>query len=682
MSSKKFRSMPPPPVPSQRSFAPGLAIRKPAVDPYNPTASTAAADTLSFFRTETEDESTRGTWTTIDPDTGTRTWDEEFHRQRSERGNDNSSVRSTSTRMSTATDSWMRWAEPSLPGLLGATSNAADSSRASSPDRTADTDAKSIDPDVRRLFVDTGDIMLDNTRPATMFEKRNQKSLPKGSATKIKNMIGNDLVSITHHPIDDRVKYRDNEGNYVDGIDRGKMKKRYEDEWRQRLDNRAAQMEHLTKIKLEWEALSPAEQAHRIAKREANQKLVNGLGAGLESRDDLYEFDEIPDIYRRTQRWTISGYSYKSTSTVKNEVRSTASNSSSRGVSNRHDHHAANRSRHGLQPRPHNHDARRRETSLGKRRTHDQIDNDAWSADNSFSPDTSFDYGYHQRYRDRDTYYREKRSPAGPRSQGSPSGPLAMRRSSYLHPTPSVASSGQYSGFSIPSQAIDKATSLGTVSYQSSKATRSVTSKTVATVDPDPALELALLQDLSARKENYDDLHDAIDKFDRVINASIEHGRIVQIKLDKLVHYGSSAVGDRIFSGRVQELQYFPAERMALVVFLVPEQAAAFVKHVRNLRENDVHEHRRLQINAEWYRGLETKAVYHAQPYTLASVLTDDASRVLHISHVPVEKKVQDFSDDLKLAFPKKIIVKVSKCLPSALLLAQQIFSIASLSKG
>jgi len=671
--------MPLPPVPPQRSFAPGLAIRKPAVDPYNPTASTAAADTVSFFRPETEDEPTRGTWTTIDPDTGTRTWDEEFRRQRSERDNDTSSVRSASTRMSTATDSWMHWAEPSLPGLLGATSNAAGSSRASSPDLATDTDAKSIDPEVRRLFVDTGDIMLDNTRPATLFEKRNQKSLGKGNATKIKNMIGNDLVSITHQPIDDRVKYRDHEGNYVDGIDRGKMKKRYEDEWRQRLDNRAAQMEHLTKIKLEWESLSPAEQAQRLSKREANQKLVNELGAGLESQDDLYEFDKIPDIYRRTQKWTISGYSYSATSVASSEVGSLAGGYSSHCPSNRRDYHATDRSRHGLQPRPFNDDYRRRETSLGKRRTRDQIDDDAWSADNSFSLDAQSDDDYHQRYEDRDTYRRGKRPSPGPRSQGPPSGPLSMGNSSYRNRAPSVASSGQSSGFYVPSQATGKASSIGKASYQSSKTTPSVTSETVSVVDPDPALELSLLQDLSARKENYDDNGDAIDDFDQVRKASKEHGRIVQVKLDKLVKYGSSAVGDRIFSRRLQEIQYFPAERMALIVFLVPAQAAALVRHVQKLRENDVHEYRRLQINAEWYKGLEKEAVYPAQSYTLASAVADDASRVLHISHVPVEKKVQDFSDDLKLAFPGKIIVKVNKCLPCAHTLPQRSFSIDSL---
>ncbi|MCJ1245761.1 hypothetical protein MMC30_002965 [Trapelia coarctata] len=721
MSSKKSFSVPPPPVPPQppRSFAPGLALQKPKIDPYDPMPRTSTTDAYSFLRTDTEDDSASGTWTTIDPDTGARAWDEE-HRRQSVQGSSASSIRSGSRATTPAPDSWMQWAVP------GTASTTGESSRASSPERRNDADA-SIDPEVRRLFVDTRDIMMDNTRPTTLFEKRNQKSLAKGNATKIKNMIGGEVVSIVHNPIDDRVKYRDHEGNYVDGIDRGKMKKRYEDEWRSRLDNRAAQMEHLTKIKLAWEALSPAEKARQIERREANAKLVSLLGAGLQSRADLYVFDETPDIYRRTKKWTISLGRPRESSTANSEAWSFTGGYSSDIVSNktvtdRYNHQVGDRSRDGLPSTSRQYDSSDRETSLGKRRPSDRTNDDSWSSDNGFSLDTPSEDDYLQHYKDRDAHrpgrrppagprygaplsgpldmrdpsdsnrissvasgkyprssipsqaalsdkdylpryddhdaYRPgKRPPTGPRYGGPPSSPLGMRNSSYHNRTPSVASSGQYSGFSILSQATGKATSIGKASYQSSKATPSVTSETVTVADP--ALELALLKDLSARKENYDDKDDAMDKFDLIVEVSSKHGRIVQMKLLDLVEYGSSAVSDRIFSGRVQEIQYFPAERMALVVFLVPAHAAAFVRHVKNLREQDEHEYRRLQINAEWYKGLETEAVYPAQNFSLASVLTDDASRVLYISHVSVNKKVQDFADDMKMAFPEKIIVKV-----------------------
>ena len=182
--------------------------------------------------------------------------------------------------------------------------------------------AESVDPEVSRLFVDTSDIMTDNTGSASAFEVRNQSNLHKGNATVIKNMIGNDVVSIVHQPIDDRAKYRDEDGNYIDGINRGLMKKRYEDEWRKRLDDRKAQMEHITKLKREWETLSPAEKAQRIARREANASLLNTLGAGIEPMVDIFEFDEVPEVYRRRSKWTISEHSSRASSRVSNVISS------------------------------------------------------------------------------------------------------------------------------------------------------------------------------------------------------------------------------------------------------------------------------------------------------------------------------------------------------------------------
>jgi len=268
----------------------------------------------------------------------------------------------------------MQWAVPGAPSIIG------QSSRASSPGQTNNANA-SIDPEVRRLFVDTRDIMLDNERPTTLFEKRNKRSLAKGNATKIKNIIGGEVVSIVHNPVDDRVKYRDSEGNYVDGIDRGKMKKRYEDEWRSRLDNRAAQIAHLTKIKLAWETLSPEEKARQMERREANAKLVSLLGAGLQSRSDVFEFDEIPDIYRRTQKWTISLERPRASSTASSEVRSFASGYSSNvfneTVTDRHNYPIADRSRYSLPSRSSHDDSRNRETSLGKRRPSDRTKDDS-----------------------------------------------------------------------------------------------------------------------------------------------------------------------------------------------------------------------------------------------------------------------------------------------------------------
>ena len=40
-------------------------------------------------------------------------------------------------------------------------------------------------------------------------------------------------------------------------------------------------------------------------------------------------------------------------------------------------------------------------------------------------------------------------------------------------------------------------------------------------------------------------------------------------------------------------------------------------------------------------------------------MLTEEASRVLLVTHVSVLKKTQDFAHDMKMSFPDRIIVKV-----------------------
>ena len=104
---------------------------------------------------------------------------------------------------------------------------------------------------------------------------------------------------------------------------------------------------------------------------------------------------------------------------------------------------------------------------------------------------------------------------------------------------------------------------------------------------------------------------------------------------------------------------------MALVIFLFPHEASSFVRHVHNVRENDSHGSRALQVDVDWYKGLEIDAVYPAQLQTLASTLSEHASRVLLVSRIPVKVTTAEFAHDMKLCFSDKIFVKVAIIQPT-----------------
>ena len=627
--------MQPPPVLSPRSFAPGLVPRKQSVDPYDPIPKDCS-DTFTLLRKDSEEEEEDlGTWMTIDPDTGSRSWDRASRRQWSQRGSDASSDRSFSRKSSRMSDTWTQSDKPiSEKGF--AMSTIVRGSTMSLSHTAADGVAESVDPEVRRLFVDTSDIMTDSTKSTSAFDVRNQKSLHKGNATVIKNMIGNDVVSIVHQPVDDRAKYRDENGNYIDGINRGLMKKRYEDEWRNRLNDRKAQMEHLTKLKREWEDLSPAEQAQRIARREANAHLLNKLGAGIEATDDIFEFDEVPEVYRRRAKWIVSGHGSRTSSLVSNAASSVIGGPCFDASFDK-DHLTSSVFQEHRQYDPSR--SRRRAERYDERR------GQYHPSHHSHQPTANRGY----------TSARDQLSfhiPFEDKAYGK------RKRSHHEH-TPSDVLSGRYSAYSQPSLVTIKATSTTAPSSTvlSSKPTPSVTSETPSIVES--ALDLAPLEDLPEYK-HFENHNEAISRYDRVKNASAKHGRIVQVTIQKPVHFTSSAVCDRLFAGAVQEIQFFPAERMALVAFIFPSEAEAFVAHVKNLKQDkEGFEYRRLQIDADWYKGLHHKAVYPAQSLILASVLAEGATRVLLVTHIPVDKKVENFANEMKGAFPEKIIVKV-----------------------
>ncbi|MCJ1392602.1 hypothetical protein MMC18_005472 [Xylographa bjoerkii] len=665
MSSNTSRSMPPPQKPPQPGFAPALALKKAAIDPYDPES--LLSEKYSLVKNEVGDDPLRSTWTTIDTDTGVRNWDRSNRRRDSSHDSERLSTVSSSRRGSIRSGNvWDSWAEPpaKIPSDRSHRARSPSTmSLASNNDYVAD-----IDDNIHGHFIDVSNIMKENQRHLTDFERRNRSVLYQGNAETMKNLVGDRIVSITHLPIDERLQYLDENGKYRDGIDRGPIKKRLMEEWHKRLADRTAEMEHVTQLKREWDALSDSEKACRIAHKEANKKLLTMFGAGLESTHDLatFEGEELPEIYRRINRWSISDH-----------------NSVSDG---RRSVNVISPTTEGRRPK-----LQRKGHHMGKELAIPEEVRDA-SAD--FASDIASSVGCEEDYivlhsprHDFASSLRDSSIP-GSRGQGSPPDdaeilskiqdrsysrkdswepqeprrrPLPGKRKRPERPASTVTSR-----IHLPSPQL----SLSTIRPQpqiqpsvttSSKPASSVTSETTVIFDHAP--ELALLEDLPERTD-FDDRPVAYTQFEKIKAASSKHGRVVMVRLHEPVLFTSSAISERLFGGGIQEIQYHPAERMALVVFLFPSEADAMVKHVKNLRENNAHEYRRLQIDAEWYKGLETKAIYPAQVFTLATMITEDASRILLVTHVSVLKKTQDFAQDMKTSFPDKIIVKAATSKP------------------
>ncbi|MCJ1478114.1 hypothetical protein MMC13_006790 [Lambiella insularis] len=677
MASKKSWSMPPPPKPAKRTWAPGLAPRMHLIDPYDPEGRDISGE-YKYLLSKVEDEPVQGTWTSIDSDTGTRQWDQTFQQQQSNQKSERSSSRSYPKPASDTGNIWDRWVQP-VQDLTDTSSVRSRSSVLS----TASTDdsGSEVDQDVSRHFVNVTDIMTDQPRQRTKFELRNRSSLVVGNASIIKNIIGGNVVSICHQPVDDRVQYRDEDGNYIDGIDRGKMKKRYEEEWKRRLADRKAEIEHITKLKNAWEALSPSEQARRTAQRVSNSKLLMVLGAGLDATRDLstYEGEDLPEIYRRVSRlrWSISEHG----SVIDNQrSRTLPSDSTPRQSTTRQTEqgsvHSTYRQHYGsasststtsiirkISSEPDYIPLDSEDTSeinndntysaqgtssisnAGKSQDHSSSISD-WFGDNrcgNRAYDTCVDYEENAYRRSWEPKERHKASTPGKRK----------RTPSDLAPRPFIPSTKSQSPTSLTPKA--RALTLRPPTL-SSKASPSVATE-VQSVEYTP--DLLIFEDLPKR-DRFDGSWGKEWYFDSVKAASNKTGRVVTVRLHEPVHFTSSAVCERLFFGKVQAIQYHPAERLALVVFVFPAEATVFVRHVTNLRENDRHEYRRLQIDAEWYKGSEADAIYPAQVNTLAAVISEDLSRVFLVNHVSTGKRAQDFAHDMKISFPDKIIVKAA----------------------
>ena len=92
-----------------------------------------------------------------------------------------------------------------------------------------------VDEKIRSQFVDARYVMRDENRSLSRFEKNNMGGLNLRPSSTIKSMVGGKVIGVVEQKVENRTEFRNRDGTYADGIDRGRMKKRYEEEWQQRL---------------------------------------------------------------------------------------------------------------------------------------------------------------------------------------------------------------------------------------------------------------------------------------------------------------------------------------------------------------------------------------------------------------------------------------------------------------
>ncbi|KAI9786295.1 MAG: hypothetical protein M1835_003101 [Candelina submexicana] len=539
--------MPPPSQP--RAFAPGLAPKKPKLNPYDPQSMYVLQDEYSFVK-EKQDAPLRGTWSTIDPESGKRTWDKLHYEEKSVRSQSGSRGHST-PRAAIPTDS-------SSEGELG---TSGDGYKAGKFERYRGVDPRfenpdlDIDPEVREKFQGIGEVLHEHATPRSAFEQRNQAVLGRKAAARINVIIGDKVAKKFVQSADTRGELRDRHGNYIDGINRGLMKKHLEEDRESKIAERDEQMVRATNEKRSLEAMDPEERQRTIDKKRKTGGFLGFLGAGVVA-EDCYEYSKIPDVYVR---------------------KVTASSIASRASRSKAD-----------------------------------TESDFCEQDATFSSGNDESIGF------------------------SPSG------------TPSTRSDSTIKARTAPRMFSSTATpsSLSTAD-----------SATESVIDTTP--QLAPLED-----SNIEVVLSQEGLFEKARTACSRRGRVVQVDLHALVRFSTSAISERIFGGIIQEIQYHPKERVALVIFVFPAEASGFVQHCTAVRENSSQDYRALQMDVEWYQGTEPAAIYPAQNGILSAVIAEEASRVIIVNGINPQTKKEDLARDISFKL-QKILVKVAVLTPS-----------------
>ncbi|KAI9850722.1 MAG: hypothetical protein M1838_005213 [Thelocarpon superellum] len=273
-----------------RSFAPGLALKKRRVDPYDPLGVLAPVDEYTLMK-EKADAELSGAWTTIDPDDKQRAYDSRWHSDRQ--------------RMAQSTPSD---ASPS-PWDMG---RGGDAARDAADDNGPETDRwdgpplvdpryedpdLDVDPTVRDKFRPIGEVLQERVRPRSLFETRNKAIMPIAlSASSMKIIRGGQVVKTLHPARDNRGVHQDRYGNYI-GRDLGPMKKHLVEDRQALIKQRDEEIVRATREKRRWDAMNPGVKQALGAKRRPLE-LTYQFGPGAFAAD-VFDLEAMPEVYTK-----------------------------------------------------------------------------------------------------------------------------------------------------------------------------------------------------------------------------------------------------------------------------------------------------------------------------------------------------------------------------------------------
>lgn len=105
--------------------------------------------------------------------------------------------------------------------------------------------------------------------------------------------MGGRIVKNLDRKVDMRGEYRDRHGKYIDGVDRGSMKKHLEENRKKLIEERDSQMSRASREKRDWSAIEPSIKERLLGQRARHKALLALLGAGING-SDIDETDKVP----------------------------------------------------------------------------------------------------------------------------------------------------------------------------------------------------------------------------------------------------------------------------------------------------------------------------------------------------------------------------------------------------
>lgn len=404
-----------------------------------------------------------------------------------------------------------------------------------------------IDPNVRANFLPISELYRAQVKPSA-FARRNPTLVASNTGGSISTIIAGETITYTPKSGDTRLSRLDRHGKYI-GKYEGEIKKSLKWQYKEDVKERDRQMLQAT---AEYRTLAAMGAEERADLLERLRKPYEWQGAFDE---DQHDEPHIPEAYTRdmpTDRlltWMEDDFSR-----ISIESRGATAPSTSGSVSDR------------------NEDSLNSDASLG-----DFGGLDDFAAGSSFVPIAKPTARTQQYFRDA-LHYGRKQSSRRRTSQCSSSTVGAQIAAQFDRPQLSDAGTSQ---------------------------SFTPTASSCGSDDPlffDDSPEIRFPDDCAIEPEAQMSPKQA-QFYKEAITLSEKHGRVVLVHLHQLVKFTPGAIASRVFGGVIQEMQLFPVQRVAIVIFLYPSEAKSFVRHVKKVHESGLQgEIRGLQIEAGWYK--------------------------------------------------------------------------------